>query len=157
MTAHDTDVSAAARHSGNRRGINLRGEVQIAGTAEGPVLKLRKPISFWGGVDQKSGRIADPRHPDHPSSVKGTVLVLPGMIGSSSSSYVMAELMMDGNAPAALILPEPDAILALGVAVAAEMGWGSIPVLLLPRDRQSALETGMRVRIGANGEIASVA
>ena len=145
MTAHDTDVSAAARHSGNRRGINLRGEVQIAGTAEGPVLKLRKPISFWGGVDQKSGRIADPRHPDHPSSVKGTVLVLPGMIGSSSSSYVMAELMM------------PDAILALGVAVAAEMGWGSIPVLLLPRDRQSALETGMRVRIGANGEIASVA
>ncbi len=135
---------------------NLRGTVQIAGTAEGPVLKLRKPISFWGGVDQKSGRIADPRHPDHPASVKGTVLVLPGMIGSSSSSYVMAELMMDGNAPAALILPEPDAILALGVMVAEEMGWGSIPVLLLPRDRQDALETGMQARIAADGTILRV-
>jgi predicted aconitase with swiveling domain len=135
------------------RSTNLRADVQIAGIAEGPVLKLQKPISFWGGVDQKSGRIADPRHPDHPASVKGTVLVLPGMIGSSSSSYVMAELMMDGNAPAALILPEPDAILALGVTVAAEMGWGSIPVLLLPREQHDALETGMHVRIDTSGRI----
>jgi predicted aconitase with swiveling domain len=135
------------------RSTNLRADVQIAGIAEGPVLKLQKPISFWGGVDQKSGRIADPRHPDHPASVKGTVLVLPGMIGSSSSSYVMAELMMDGNAPAALILPEADAILALGVTVAAEMGWGSIPVLLLPREQHDALETGMRVRIDTSGQI----
>ncbi len=134
----------------------LHGTVQIAGTAEGPVLKLRAPISFWGGVDQKSGRIADPRHPDHPANVKGTVLVLPGMIGSSSSSYVMAELMMDGNAPAALILPEPDAILALGVMVAAEMGWGSIPVVLLPLARQAALATGMRVRVDPEGRIRAV-
>lgn len=133
--------------------LELQGTVQIAGTAAGPVLKLAKPISFWGGVDQKSGRIADPRHPDYPANVKGTVLVLPGMIGSSSSSYVMAELMMDGNAPAALILPEPDAILALGVMVAAEMGWGSIPVLLLPIEQQGALETGMRVEIVADGRI----
>lgn len=136
--------------------LDLKGTVQIAGTGEGPVLKLRKPISFWGGVDQKSGNIADPRHPDHPASVKGTVLVLPGMIGSSSSSYVMAELMMDGNAPAALILPEPDAILALGVMVAAEMGWGSIPVVLLPLEQQAALATGMRVRIVADGRIKSI-
>jgi predicted aconitase with swiveling domain len=146
-------VSAA--RSTNLRATNLRADVQIAGIAEGPVLKLRKPISFWGGVDQKSGRIADPRHPDHPANVKGTVLVLPGMIGSSSSSYVMAELMMDGNAPAALILPEADAILALGVMVAAEMGWGSIPVLLLPREQHEALETGMRVTIHADGRIIS--
>jgi predicted aconitase with swiveling domain len=133
--------------------LDLRGTVQIAGTAAGPVLKLAKPISFWGGVDQKSGRIADPRHPDFPASVKGKILILPGMIGSSSSSYVMAELMMDGNAPAALILPEPDAILALGVMVASEMGWGSIPVLLLPIEQQQALETGMHVRIDASGRI----
>jgi predicted aconitase with swiveling domain len=133
--------------------IDLRGMVQIAGSAEGPVLKLKKPISFWGGVDQKSGRIADPRHPDHPANVRGTILVLPGMIGSSSSSYVLAELMMDGNAPAALILPEPDAILALGVMVAAEMGWGSIPVLLLPQHGRDALGTGMRVRIDIDGHI----
>jgi predicted aconitase with swiveling domain len=137
------------------RATNLRGSVQIAGEAEGVVLKLRKPISFWGGVDQKTGHIADPRHPDHPASVAGTILVLPGMIGSSSSSFVLAELMMDGNAPAALILPESDAILPLGVMVAAEMGWGSIPVLLLPVEQHTALETGMRVKIAKDGAIVS--
>jgi uncharacterized protein len=137
------------------RATNLRGKVQIAGEADGPVLKLRKPISFWGGVDQKTGAIADPRHPDHPASVAGTILVLPGMIGSSSSSFVLAELMMDGNAPAALILPEPDAILPLGVMVAAEMGWGSIPVLLLPVEQQEALENGMRIKIAKDGAIVS--
>ena len=134
----------------------MQAKVLVPGpAASGTGLVLGAPISFWGGVDQKSGRIADPRHPDHPANVKGTVLVLPGMIGSSSSSYVMAELMMDGNAPAALILPEADAILALGVMVATEMGWGSIPVLLLPREQHAALETGMHVKILADGRIIS--
>ncbi|MGH6931284.1 MAG: aconitase X swivel domain-containing protein [Dongiaceae bacterium] len=134
-------------------GDMLRGEVQIAGTAEGPVLKLGEPISFWGGVDPTTGRISDPRHPDHGADIAGTVLVLPGMIGSSSSSYIMLELMAIGRAPAALVLPEPDAILSLGVVVAREMDYGSIPVLLLPRDRQAALATGRPARIHADGRI----
>ena len=96
---------------------NLRAQVQIEGRAQGPILRLRRPISFWGGVDPKTGRISDPRHPDHGHSIAGTVLVLPGAIGSSSSSYIMLELMAIGKAPAALILPEPDAILSLGVVV----------------------------------------
>ena len=43
----------------------LRGEVLIDGKAEGPLFRLGKPISFWGGVDPMTGRIIDPRHPDH--------------------------------------------------------------------------------------------
>jgi predicted aconitase with swiveling domain len=131
----------------------LRGSVQIAGVAEAPILKLVKPISFWGGVDPTSGRISDPRHPDHAAEIAGRLLVLPGMIGSSSSSYIMLELMAIGRAPAALILAEPDAILSLGVVVAREMGYGAIPVLLLPRDQQARLATGMRARIAQDGRI----
>lgn len=131
----------------------LRAEVQIAGRAEAPVLKLRRPISFWGGVDPRTGRISDPRHPDHGADIGGTALVLPGMIGSSSSSYIMLELMAIGRAPAALILAEPDAILALGVVVAREMGHGSIPVLLVAREAQGALSTGQRARIVEDGTI----
>jgi predicted aconitase with swiveling domain len=131
----------------------LRGSVQITGTAEAPVLKLEKPISFWGGVDPASGRISDPRHPDHQAEIAGKLLVLPGMIGSSSSSYIMLELMAIGRAPAALILAEPDAILSLGIVVAREMGYGAIPVLLLPREQQVRLTTGMRARVGEDGTI----
>jgi uncharacterized protein len=84
------------------------------------------------------------------------VLVLPGMIGSSSSSYIMLELMAKRLAPAALIVAEPDAILGLGVVVAREMNYGSIPVLVLPREQQAVLADGAEVSIGRDGIIALV-
>ena len=116
--------------------MTLQSLPQIAGSAEGEVLRLAKPISFWGGVDPKTGRISDPRHPNHDSDIAGRILVLPGMIGSSSSSYIMLELMAIRRAPAALVLAEPDAILGLGVVVAREMDYGSIPVVVLLREQQ---------------------
>lgn len=131
----------------------LQGEVQIEGQARGRILKLEKPISFWGGVDPASGRISDPRHPNHRAALKDRVLVLPGMIGSSSSSYIMLELMAKRLAPAALVVAEPDAILGLGVVVAREMNYGSIPVLVLPRERQAGLPDGAEVAIERDGSI----
>lgn len=112
--------------------MTLSGDVLIDGAAEGPLFRMAKPISFWGGVDPASGRITDPRHPDHGASVAGTVLALSETIGSSSSSAVMLELIAAGLAPRALLLGRPDAILALGVIVAREMEFGSIPVLRIP-------------------------
>jgi predicted aconitase with swiveling domain len=127
--------------------------IQVEGEARGRVLKLDKPISFWGGVDPVTGRISDPRHPNHQAELKDRVLVLPGMIGSSSSSYIMLELMAKRLAPAALVVAEPDAILGLGVVVAREMNYGSIPVLVVPRDQQAALADGAEVTIGRDGTI----
>lgn len=133
--------------------MSLQATTQIAGQVEGDVLKLGLPISFWGGVDPKTGRISDPRHPDHGKEIAGKILVLPGMIGSSSSSYIMLELMSIRRAPAALVLAEPDAILGLGVVVAREMNYGSIPVVVLASAQQTLLNTGQRVRIGEDGRI----
>lgn len=101
-----------------------KGEILVAGLAgSGTALVLSAPISFWGGVDPKSGRIADVRHPQHGKNIAGRVLFLPGTIGSSSASAVLLELVHAGHAPAALVLHEPDAILLLGLIVAREMGW----------------------------------
>jgi predicted aconitase with swiveling domain len=133
--------------------MSMQATTQIAGQAAGEVLKLQKPISFWGGVDPKTGRISDPRHPDHDAEIAGKILVLPGMIGSSSSSYIMLELMSIRRAPAALILAEPDAILGLGVVVAKEMNYGSIPVVVLARSHHDQLRSGQQARIGADGRI----
>ncbi len=127
--------------------------ILIPGEAEGPLLRLGAPISFWGGVDPKTGRIADPRHPDHGTSIAGTVLAVSATIGSSSSSAVMLELMRGGQAPAALLLGAVDAILTLGVVVAREMGYGVIPVLAASSEAIAALpENGTRLRV-ADGEI----
>ncbi|CAI2931297.1 aconitase X swivel domain-containing protein [Aminobacter niigataensis] len=119
---------------------------------EGPALILSAPISFWGGVDPKSGRIADVRHPECGESIAGKVLFLPGTIGSSSASAVLMELVHAGHAPAALVLHEPDAILLLGLIVAREMGWMTPVAVKLPRDAFSAFE-GQQVRVGADGEV----
>ncbi len=113
--------------------------ILIAGAAQGPLLRLAAPISFWGGVDAGSGRIADPRHPDFGAGIVGTVLAIEATIGSSSSSAVMLELLRIGKAPAALLLGDIDAILTLGVVVAGEMGYPGIPVLALTQDEFAAL------------------
>jgi uncharacterized protein len=105
---------------------SLELETLIPGpAATGPILALTAPISFWGGVDPKTSVIADVRHPQHGTPISGTILYLPGTIGSSSASAVLLELIHRGIAPAAIILKEPDAILLLGVLVAREMGWAT--------------------------------
>ncbi|MDX8468119.1 DUF126 domain-containing protein [Mesorhizobium sp. VK23B] len=110
-------------------------EILVPGKAgEGEALVLTAPISFWGGVDPKTGRIADVRHPQHGEVISGRVLFLPGTIGSSSASAVLMELVHNGRAPAALVLHEPDAILLLGLIVAREMGWETPMAVRLGRD-----------------------
>ncbi|MGL4488665.1 MAG: aconitase X swivel domain-containing protein, partial [Rhizobiaceae bacterium] len=73
--------------------------------------------------DPKTSVIADVRHPQHGTPIAGTILMLPGTIGSSSASAVLLELIHRKIAPAAIIMREPDAILLLGALVAREMGW----------------------------------
>ena len=129
-------------------------EILVPGKAgEGEALVLTAPISFWGGVDPKTGRIADVRHPQHGESISGRVLFLPGTIGSSSASAVLMELVHNGRAPAALVLHEPDAILLLGLIVAREMGWETPMAVRLAR---SAFETyrGGAVKVAEDGGVA---
>jgi uncharacterized protein len=132
----------------------LRGRVLVEGSAEGwaegRVLLLRKPISFWGGVDPESGRIADPRHPDHGVELAGRILAVPATIGSSSSSAVMLELLRGGRAPAALLLGSMDAILVLGVVVAGEMGYRTIPVLEIAPELLTALPPDAPARVAGD-------
>lgn len=104
--------------------MTLQGEVLLPGrpvSAAG--FALTAPISFWGGVDPKTGTIADPRHPEYGQAIAGRVLFIPSTIGSSSASAILLELVHAGLAPAAIVLHEPDAILLLGLIVAREMGY----------------------------------
>jgi predicted aconitase with swiveling domain len=77
-------------------------------------------------------------------------------VGSSSSSYIMLELLAGGHAPAAVLVPEPDAILSLGVIVAREMGYASMPVVQLTVRDQRALPTDVTLHLAADGGITVV-
>ncbi len=131
----------------------IRAEPLIDGGAAGPVMRLTTPISFWGGIDPETGRVSDPRHPAHGQCIAGTVLALAATRGSSSSSAVMLELIRGGRAPAALILAEIDAILTLGVVVAGEMGYPTLPVLRLGLGEQEALVSGQMATVHSGGRV----
>lgn len=127
------------------------GQVLYPGAAEGPLLKLSAPMSFWGGVDPTSGEIILGSHPERGRNIGGTVLALADPIGSSSSSYVLLELIHKGCAPAALLLGQPDAILIVGCLVAREMGYRVPPVLHVDREALNALPVGHGVVV--DGEV----
>ena len=130
----------------------LKADVLLEGHGAGIVLALTHPISFWGGVDPKTGDIIDARHPQRGQNIAGKVLALPGMIGSSSAAAVMLELVHAGRAPTALLMPEPDAILLLGIIVAREMGWAVPPAYRLSAAEQRPLH-GQTVSIADDGVI----
>ena len=131
----------------------LKAEILIPGAAaSGRCLALTAPISFWGGVDPRSGAIIDARHPERGQSIAGTVLALPGTIGSSSASAVLLELVHAGHAPAALLLDAPDAILLLGLIVAREMGWPVPPAFRLAARDPIAL-AGRELAVSSDGLI----
>lgn len=134
--------------------IGLQAEVLVPGPAAfGEALVLGAPISFWGGVDPKSGRITDVRHPDLDKVISRRVLFLPGTIGSSSASAVLLELVHAGLAPAAIVLDAADAILLLGLIVAREMGWDAPIALQLPRGAHARF-AGAELSVSAVGWIA---
>lgn len=137
--------------------VTLGARLLIDGAAAGPVLKLAQPISFWGGVDPATGWITQPAHPDFDARVAGTVLVLPGMIGSSSSSAIMLELIGAGLAPAAVVMAEVDAILALGAVAGGELGLVPPPVLQcdvspFASGQWAVIRPGGEIRLGAKEE-----
>jgi predicted aconitase with swiveling domain len=128
--------------------VVLTGRVLVDGTGAGPLLRLAEPLSFWGGIDPMTGTIIDVRHPQHGVSITGTVLALPAARGSSSSSSVLLELVAQGKAPAAILLGESDAILALGAVIAREMGWTPPPVLELSPADQARLPAMVMIEAG---------
>lgn len=116
--------------------VTLQAEVLLAGPpARATALALTAPISFWGGVDPKTARIADPRHPEHGQDISGRVLLIPETVGSSSAAAILLELVHGQRAPAAIVLHEPDAILLLGLIVAKEMDYETPMALRLEKSR----------------------
>jgi len=129
----------------------MSGRLIAPGRARAPALVLDEPLSLWGGLDPATGRVIELRHPQHGATVTGRVLVLPAARGSSSSASVLAEAVRAGTAPAAIVLGEPDLILALGAAVAEELYGVQMPILVLAADDLGAIRDGATVDIGSEG------
>jgi uncharacterized protein len=105
-------------------------------------LVLAEGLSLWGGMDPATGELIDAHHPQRGAILSGRVVVMPSARGSSSSASVLAEAVRAGTAPAAIVLGEPDLILAIGAAVAEELYGVRVPVVVLPPDELAAIVDG---------------
>ena len=114
-------------------------------------LVLEDGLSLWGGMDPATGELIDAHHPQLGANLAGRVVVMPSGRGSSSSASVLAEAVRAGTAPAAIVLGEPDLILAIGAAVAEELYGVRVPVVVLPRAELEAIGDGQPVDLDRIG------
>ncbi|KAF5713054.1 DUF521 domain-containing protein [Fusarium globosum] len=99
----------------------LRGIPYVTGAASATLLSADLELSFWGGVDPKTGEIIDRFHPLSGCWLKDTILAIPGGRGSCGGSVIMMELILNGLGPKALIFQRREEIITLGVMVAEEL------------------------------------
>jgi predicted aconitase with swiveling domain len=118
--------------------VIVEAKALVRGGASGPIVAV-PPLSFWGGYDPASGKVIDRTHPAFGKSLSGCVVTMPSGRGSSSSSSVLAEAIRLGTAPAAIILSDPDPILAVGAMVAETLYRRSCPILLVSAADQAAI------------------
>ena len=91
-------------------------------------------LSFWGGVDPQTGVVIDVTHPLHGESLAGKALAIPSARGSCTGSQIIVELLLNGVAPAAILLRKPDKVILLASIVAEEVFGHSLPIICIGSD-----------------------
>ena len=133
--------------SGTSTSGEYAGRSVVPGAADGELLHCDVGLSFMGGVDPSTGRVIDTHHPLHGQSVAGKVLALPSGRGSCSGSATLFELLLNGQAPAALVFCAAEPILTLGVILAVEVFGVGIPVVRLSAVDFAELRSASRVSV----------
>lgn len=136
-------------------GVELSARTLHAGAADGDLVVLSEPLSFWGGVDS-AGRVVDGGHPQRGVELAGRVLAMSAAKGSSSSTSVLAEQARAGVAPAAVVLARPDPIIVVAALVVAELYQVVMPVVVVDPARLVDLAGYRWARVDAVGEHASI-
>jgi len=131
----------------------IRATVLTAAEAEGPVLALDEPLSFWGAFEPRTGVILDVHHPQRGACVTGTMLLMRESRGSGSAPGAIAEAIRLGTAPAAIILAVPDINLATGAEVARALYARRCAVLAVSEDDLAWLCRQSRLKATVDGAI----
>ena len=88
------------------------------GTLRGKALVSKKPISFLGGVDPKSGVIIEKNHDLNGKCIKNKILCFPHGHGSTVGSYVIYALAKNNLAPKAILNEKADPVVVVGAVLA---------------------------------------
>lgn len=131
----------------------LIGRPVVPGSAQGSALVSKQPLSFWGGLNPRTGEIIDRRHELSGVAVTGQVFVFPQGRGSSTSSATLLETIRTGVAPAAIINLRVDPILALGSIVSDELYHKPLPIVVLSEEDFFSIKQDDYVTIKPDGKV----
>ena len=95
----------------------LKGRSIVPGYCIGPALVSKKPISFLGGVDPKSGLIIERNHDLKGETINGKILCFPHGHGSTVGSYVIYSLIKNCLGPKAIVNEEADPVIVVGAII----------------------------------------
>jgi predicted aconitase with swiveling domain len=123
----------------------------LGGRGEGLALVSAEPLSFWGDVDPRTGRVTNPHHPLHGERLGGRVLVYPQGRGSCTTSGILLELIRTGQAPAAIVSLAVEPVLAVGPLVGEALYGRTIPMVTLAPDAFARIRSGDWVMVDAVG------
>lgn len=127
--------------------LSIHARSLVPGCAQGELLYADVGLSFWGGVDPFSGEVIDRHHPLSGQVIAGRVLAIPSGRGSCTGSSVLLELILNGHAPAALVVAQPEEILSLGVLVARWLFERGLPVVCIGEQAFASLRHTRFVRV----------
>ena len=131
--------------------IRLKGRKVVGGEAEGEAVVSPEPISFFGGVEPKTGKIIERNHPLKGIVIAGKVLVFPRGKGSTVGSYTLYAMAKNKAAPAAIINVETEPIIAIGCVLA------NIPLIdKLEKNPTQVIKTGDFIKVLADKELVEV-
>jgi len=131
----------------------LIGRPIVPGSAEGMALVSKEPISFWGGVNPRTGEIIDRRHELSGANVAGKVFVFPTGRGSSTSSATLMQSIKAGAAPTAIINLSLDPMLALGSIVSDELYHRAVPIVILKQKDFLSIKQDDHLVVKPDGEV----
>lgn len=123
----------------------FKGRGVLGGVAEGPALISKQTIMGWGGIDFRTGKVAEPDHPLEGLNLKDTVLILQGSKGSNGWSLFFHAAAQAGFSPAALVFTKLDSRTAVTAAVL------NLPLVTeLGEEIFEAVKVGDPVRVDAD-------
>lgn len=120
----------------------IRGRVIYRGCVEGEALVTKEPITFFGGVEPKTGVVIDRFHELFGETITDKILVFPHGKGSTVGSYVLYQLKFNGKAPKGMICFKADPIVAVGAIIA------EIPTV--DRPESFNFKSGQRIKLNAD-------
>jgi hypothetical protein len=127
----------------------MNGRKIVGGQASGKAVVSKQSMSFFGGIDPRTGIVIEHNHELRGQSIAGKVFVFPRGKGSTVGSYVIYGLRKYGVAPIGMVNVESEPIIIGGCVLA------GIPLVdRLDKDPIGIIETGDWVEV--NGDAGRV-